>query len=214
MEFKLWIDGKWVDSKGGGKIPLRSRNRQENCRGCGCQRGGRESGSSRGEAGLFDGRWSRLVPSERSKAIWKMADLLEKHAEEFAKLESENTGKPYKFVSLGADLMFSIDNLRFFAGAAREYARFACWGILARLHIHVSARPGRGCGSDRSVELSADDGNLEDRSHARGGMHNDLQARISDAADQPYAGEHYQRSGYTRWRGQRHHRTQSWSIAG
>ena len=40
--------------------------------------------------------------------------------EEFAKLESENTGKPYKFVSLGADLMFSIDNLRFFAGAARD----------------------------------------------------------------------------------------------
>jgi betaine-aldehyde dehydrogenase len=67
-----------------------------------------------------DGRWSRLVPSERSKAIWKLADLLEKHAEEFAKLESENTGKPYKFLSLGADLMFSIDNLRFFAGAARD----------------------------------------------------------------------------------------------
>ena len=69
---------------------------------------------------FYDGRWSRLVPSERSKAIWKLADLLEKHAEEFAKLESENTGKPYKFVSLGADLMFSIDNLRFFAGAARD----------------------------------------------------------------------------------------------
>ena len=69
---------------------------------------------------FYDGRWSRLVPSERSKAIWKLADLLEKHAEEFAKLELENTGKPYKFVSLGADLMFSIDNLRFFAGAARD----------------------------------------------------------------------------------------------
>jgi betaine-aldehyde dehydrogenase len=69
---------------------------------------------------FFDGRWSRLVPSERSKAIWKLADLLEKHAEEFARVESENTGKPYKFVSLGADLMFSIDNLRFFAGAARD----------------------------------------------------------------------------------------------
>ncbi len=67
-----------------------------------------------------DGRWSRLAPAERSKAIWKLADLLEKHAEEFAKLELENTGKPYKFVSLGADLMFSIDNLRFFAGAARD----------------------------------------------------------------------------------------------
>ena len=69
---------------------------------------------------FYDGRWSRLVPSERSKALWKMADLLEKRSEEFAKLESENTGKPYAFVSLGADLFFSVDNLRFFAGAARD----------------------------------------------------------------------------------------------
>ena len=67
-----------------------------------------------------DGCWSRLAPAERSKALWKLADLLEQHVEEFAKLESENTGKPYKFVSLGADLLFSIDNLRFFAGAARD----------------------------------------------------------------------------------------------
>jgi betaine-aldehyde dehydrogenase len=47
-------------------------------------------------------RWSQLVPSERSKALWKMADLLEKRADEFAHLEFENTGKPYAFVSLGA----------------------------------------------------------------------------------------------------------------
>ena len=69
---------------------------------------------------FYDGRWSRLVPSERSKAIWKLADLLEQHAEEIARVESENTGKPYHLVSLGTDLMFSIDNLRFFAGAARD----------------------------------------------------------------------------------------------
>ncbi|HLF36800.1 MAG TPA: aldehyde dehydrogenase family protein, partial [Anaerolineales bacterium] len=34
--------------------------------------------------------------------------------------ESENTGKPYSFVSLGADLPFTVDNLRFFASAARD----------------------------------------------------------------------------------------------
>jgi betaine-aldehyde dehydrogenase len=40
--------------------------------------------------------------------------------EEFARLESENTGKPYQYVSLGADLPFVVDNLRFFAAAARS----------------------------------------------------------------------------------------------
>jgi len=35
-------------------------------------------------------------------------------------MESENTGKPYEFVSLGGDMPFAIDNLRFFAAAARD----------------------------------------------------------------------------------------------
>ncbi len=40
--------------------------------------------------------------------------------EEFARVESDNTGKPYEFVSLGGDLPFAVDNLRFFAAAARD----------------------------------------------------------------------------------------------
>jgi betaine-aldehyde dehydrogenase len=121
MEHKLWIDGKWVDSKGGGKMavenPATGKQIAE------VVDASPEDVNRAVEAArqaFYDGRWSRLVPSERSKAIWKLADLLEKHAEEFAKVESENTGKPYKFVSLGADLAFSVDNLRFFAGAARD----------------------------------------------------------------------------------------------
>jgi len=121
MEYKLWIDGKWKDSKGGGKISV--ENPATGKKIAEVVDASPEDINLAVEAAkraFYDGRWSRLVPSERSKAIWKLADLLEKHQEEFAKLESENTGKPYKFVSLGADLMFSIDNLRFFAGAARD----------------------------------------------------------------------------------------------
>ncbi|HVN53029.1 MAG TPA: gamma-aminobutyraldehyde dehydrogenase [Anaerolineaceae bacterium] len=69
---------------------------------------------------FYDGRWSRKTPSERSLALLKLADLLSEHAEEFARLETENTGKPYQSVSLGADMPFLIDNLRFFAAAARD----------------------------------------------------------------------------------------------
>ena len=69
---------------------------------------------------FYDGRWSKLTPSDRSLALLRVADLLEARAEEFARLESENTGKPYRFVSAGADLPFTIDNLRFFAAAARD----------------------------------------------------------------------------------------------
>jgi len=69
---------------------------------------------------FYDGRWSKISPGDRSKAIWKLADLLEANAESLAKLESENTGKPYQYVSLGGDIPFAVDNLRFFAGAARD----------------------------------------------------------------------------------------------
>lgn len=121
MDYKLWIDGKWVDSKGGGTMDVENPAT--------CQKFANVVDASAEDVDLavqaaknafFDGRWSRLVPAERSKAIWKLADLIEKHAEEIARIETLNTGKPYQFVSLGGDLMFSIDNLRFFAGAARD----------------------------------------------------------------------------------------------
>jgi betaine-aldehyde dehydrogenase len=53
-------------------------------------------------------------------AIWRLADLLEARAEEFARVESENCGKPFAKGSLAADLPFAVDNLRFFAAAARD----------------------------------------------------------------------------------------------
>jgi betaine-aldehyde dehydrogenase len=121
MEHKLWIDGKWVDSRGGGTIAVENPAKGKKiAEVVDASPADVDLAVQAAKRAFYDGRWSKLVPGERSKAIWRLADLLEKHQEEFAKLESENTGKPYKFVSLGADLAFSVDNLRFFAGAARD----------------------------------------------------------------------------------------------
>ena len=43
----------------------------------------------------FAGEWGQTTPSERQQALLKFADAIEKRAEEFVKLEAENTGKPY-----------------------------------------------------------------------------------------------------------------------
>jgi betaine-aldehyde dehydrogenase len=121
MEHKLWINGQWVDSKGGGTMPVENpATGQKIAEVVDASPEDVNLAVQAAKTAFYDRRWSGLVPSERSKALWKLADLLEKHQEEFARLESENTGKPYKFLSLGADLIFSIDNLRFFAGAARD----------------------------------------------------------------------------------------------
>ncbi|MCZ8156957.1 MAG: gamma-aminobutyraldehyde dehydrogenase [Leptospira sp.] len=69
---------------------------------------------------FYDGRWSRITPGERSNCLLRLANLLEARSSEFAKVESENVGKPYKNLSLMGDIPFAIDNLKFFAGAARD----------------------------------------------------------------------------------------------
>jgi phenylacetaldehyde dehydrogenase len=65
------------------------------------------------------GRWSQLTPSERGRAIWKLADLLEENLEEFAELESLDNGKPLK-IARAADVPLAVDLLRYMAGWATK----------------------------------------------------------------------------------------------
>jgi 1-pyrroline dehydrogenase len=62
--------------------------------------------------------WLDATPKERSELLLKLAQILEDNAEELAQIESSNVGKP---LMVSRDEMpFSADNLRFFAGAARN----------------------------------------------------------------------------------------------
>jgi aminobutyraldehyde dehydrogenase len=65
----------------------------------------------------FDG-WSETTPMERSRLLLKLADAIESRAEEFARLESLNCGKPYAR-ALGDEIPAIADCYRYFAGAAR-----------------------------------------------------------------------------------------------
>ncbi len=64
------------------------------------------------------GGWRESTPSERQAALLGIADALESHAEELVALESENTGKPIA-VTMAEEIPPMIDQIRFFAGAAR-----------------------------------------------------------------------------------------------
>src|SRR5579884_1602893 len=62
--------------------------------------------------------YSTTTPGERATALLELADAIEEHADELAELESDNAGKP--IAAFKADeIPFMVDNLRFFAGAAR-----------------------------------------------------------------------------------------------
>src|SRR6266550_2681127 len=67
----------------------------------------------------FDkGKWPRLTPGDRAAALFKLANLIEAEMDRLGPLESQNQGKTIKQARDG-DLPFSVDNLRFMAGAAR-----------------------------------------------------------------------------------------------
>jgi betaine-aldehyde dehydrogenase len=63
--------------------------------------------------------WSQTTPSERQLALFRIADALEARAQEAADVESENTGKP-RTTLVDYEIMPSVDQIRFFAGAARN----------------------------------------------------------------------------------------------
>ncbi|GLW21627.1 aldehyde dehydrogenase family protein [Microbispora triticiradicis] len=64
-------------------------------------------------------QWRETTPGERALVLLRLADLVERDAGELTRLEVEETGKPAAVFRDG-ELPFAVDNLRFFAGAARS----------------------------------------------------------------------------------------------
>ncbi|BCJ46407.1 gamma-aminobutyraldehyde dehydrogenase [Actinoplanes ianthinogenes] len=68
-------------------------------------------------ASAFD-QWRTTTPSDRQKALLKFADAVEARADELVAAESQNTGKPLGLTA-SEELPPAVDQIRFFAGAAR-----------------------------------------------------------------------------------------------
>ncbi|MFQ6030786.1 MAG: aldehyde dehydrogenase family protein, partial [Dehalococcoidia bacterium] len=68
----------------------------------------------------FEGRpWGRMMPSDRGRLIWKVADLIDAHLEEFAELDSLDNGKPIAVARVG-DVPLASDLFRYMAGWATK----------------------------------------------------------------------------------------------
>jgi betaine-aldehyde dehydrogenase len=62
--------------------------------------------------------WRDATPSDRQRALLRIADTIEEHAEELVAIESQNTGKPRE-LTMSEEIPPMCDQIRFFAGAAR-----------------------------------------------------------------------------------------------
>jgi phenylacetaldehyde dehydrogenase len=113
---KMLINGKWVNAISGKTFPTYNPSTGEVL--AQVAEGDREDIDEAVKAArkAFDhGPWRRLSASERGRLIWKLADLLESHTEEFAYLESLDNGKPLT-IARAADVPLAVDLLRYMAG--------------------------------------------------------------------------------------------------
>src|SRR6266446_4692781 len=117
---KMLIDGKWVNAASGKTFPTYNPATGEVL--AQVAEGDRQDIDAAVKAArkAFDsGPWSRLTASERGKLVWKLADLLEEHLEEFATLETLDNGKPLT-VARAADVPLAVDMFRYMAGWATK----------------------------------------------------------------------------------------------
>jgi len=117
---KILINGKWVEAASGKTFPTYNPATGEVL--ANIAAGDREDidrAVKAARAAFESGPWSKISASERGRLMWKLSDLLEKHAEEFAQLESLDNGKPLKIARV-ADLPLAIDHFRYYAGWATK----------------------------------------------------------------------------------------------
>jgi betaine-aldehyde dehydrogenase len=118
QQLQNFIDGELVDAAEGATEPvLNPANGQEigQAPASGAQDVDRAVAAARR---AFE-TYSQTTPAQRQDVLLKLADVLEQHGDELAELESANAGKPLQSVK-DDEIGAMVDNLRFFAGAARN----------------------------------------------------------------------------------------------
>jgi betaine-aldehyde dehydrogenase len=90
--------------------------------------------------------WRRSTPSERSLALLKTADAIEARAEELVRVECENTGKPFA-LTMSEEIPPMVDQIRFFAGAARLLEGRAAAEYLEGHTSYIRREPVGACGA-------------------------------------------------------------------
>jgi 1-pyrroline dehydrogenase len=114
--YRQFIDGQWVESASGQTASVMNPARGEVI--ASVQSSGPEDveRAVAAAARAFQG-WRESTPQDRSRMLLRLADALEARADELGRLESRNCGKP---VAAAIDEVAAmVDNIRFFAGAAR-----------------------------------------------------------------------------------------------
>ena len=118
-KYKMFINGEWIDSSSGEKFEVFDPSTGkvfENVPSASSEDVDRAVEAART---TFDkGVWSKAPPADRANTLLKVASMLEEKITEFAELETRNSGKSIKQTT-NYDLPYTVDNIRYLAGASR-----------------------------------------------------------------------------------------------
>lgn len=115
---RLWIGNEWADARSGAVFPTVNPATGEVI--AEVAEAGEEDVDRAvlaARAAFADSRWRRASPHKRSQLLWRLAELVDAHADELALLETRDNGKPY-FESRKIDLPSVALTLRYYAGMA------------------------------------------------------------------------------------------------
>ncbi len=117
-DLKNFINGSFVEATGDERLDIIDPSTAEIYATSPVSSAADVAGAYTAAARAFE-TWGDSTPSERQLALFRIADAIEARAEEFADVESRDTGKPRDSL-VEAEIMLSVDQIRFFAGAARN----------------------------------------------------------------------------------------------
>lgn len=117
---KLLIDGKWCDGIEGRTIPVYDPATEDKIAEIAAAGAADVDLAVQAAHRTFESTlWQKMRPLDRGRLLEKLALLIERDAEELARLETLDNGKPY-FVSRNIDLKFTVDALRYYGGWASK----------------------------------------------------------------------------------------------
>ncbi|PYY14085.1 MAG: betaine-aldehyde dehydrogenase [Acidobacteria bacterium] len=117
---KLLIDGRWVAASSGKTFDsIDPATGEVLARVAEGDKADIDAAVKAARRAFESGPWAKMSASERGRIMWKIADLLEQHTEEFAELETLDNGKPIS-VSRVADVPLAVDLFRYMAGWATK----------------------------------------------------------------------------------------------
>ncbi|HKN84427.1 MAG TPA: betaine-aldehyde dehydrogenase [Pyrinomonadaceae bacterium] len=118
-EYKLFIDGQWVDSQSGKTFKTPNPATGETLAEVAEADKADIDKAVVAARRAFEGKWSKLSARDRGRLLYRLSQLIEQHAAEMAELETADNGKPIK-ESLYVDLPQVVENFEYFAGWATK----------------------------------------------------------------------------------------------